>query len=158
MAVTAECPEGHRAPDQLPLLTLRTFQGLGEAAAQRGTEMTISCPPTERIAAVVVRALDQDDNPLADLPVRVRGEEITRTDEMGVAHFSLSPAPNATFRVQLDTEAVENIRPQNPGQSFTVPDANEYFVLNQAFEIRRRRRRRRRQQVEVGPTLPMRID
>jgi len=159
MAINAQCPEGHRAPEQLPLLTLRAFQGLGDAAAQRGIEMTIACPPSERIVAVAVRALDQDDEPLPDLPVRVRGQEIARTDASGVAHFSFSLRPNSTFRVQLDTDAVENIRPQNPGTTFTVPDANEYFVLNQAFERQRRRRRRRRRVEEpTGPVLPMRIN
>jgi hypothetical protein len=158
LAVNAQCPEGHRAPEQLPLLTLRAFQGLGEARA-RGIEMTIACPPSERIAAVVVRALDQDDSPLADLPVRVRGQEIARTDASGVAHFSFSLRPSSTFRVQLDTEGIANLRPQNPGTTFTVPDADDFFIMNQSFEVQRRRRRRvRATMAPTGPVLPMRIN
>ncbi len=158
MAVNAQCPEGHRAPEQLPLLTLRTFQGLGEEARQRGIEMTISCPPAERSAAVVIRALNQDDEPVPDLPVKVRGQELARTDESGVAHLSFSLRPNSTFRVLLDTEGLDDIRPQNPGTTFTVPDSDEYFVMNQTFHVQRRRRRRRRVVAPMAPPMPMRID
>jgi len=154
VAVSAQCPQGHRAPEQLPLLTLRSFRGVDPTAADRGIEMTIACPPSDRIAAVVIRASGQPD-----LPVMMRGREVARTDESGVAHLMLTESPNTTFRVELDTTEREDLRPQNPGATFTLPDSNEIFLYDQPFQIQQRRRRRRRPRpAPMGPTLPMRIN
>ncbi|MBW2465507.1 MAG: hypothetical protein JRH11_27925 [Deltaproteobacteria bacterium] len=144
MVIQAECPEGHRQPSQLPLLTLRAFQGLDPAAHARGIEMSIECPPAERHAVVVIRALDQDDKPVANLPVNVRGHEVARTNDGGVAHLHYAVPPNSTLRVNLGTDEVENIRPQNPGRTFSIADADEIYVLDQSFQRRVRRRRRGR--------------
>jgi hypothetical protein len=158
VAVGAECPEGYRTPDQIPLLTLRSFQAIDQRAAERGVEMTISCPPSERLAAFVVRTLDQDDEAIPDLPVRIRGEEIARTDANGVAHFQLELRPSTTLRLALDTSARTDVRPQNPGSTYTIPDQDEVFVMDQRFEITKRTRRRRRVVTET-PTamIPVRI-
>ncbi|MCS6799503.1 MAG: hypothetical protein NZ898_13435 [Myxococcota bacterium] len=156
--VAAECPPGHRTPSRLPPLTLRTFRGLDPRRAERGIEVAIDCPPAERVAAVVVRAAGQ-----SDLPVLLGGREVARTDAGGVAHFSLRMAPHATFRVRLDTSSRPDLAPQNPGATFTVPDADEVFLYDQPFEVRVRRRptRRPRRPPEPppppGPTLPIRI-
>lgn len=157
VAVNAQCPEGHRAPEPLPLLTLRSFRGLDPAAAERGIEMTISCPPAERTAAVVIRTGDEG----GDLPVLMGGREVTRTDESGVAHLVMQLRPHSTFRLQIDTSDRENLRPQNPGATFTVPDADEIFLYDQPFQVKRKRRRwhRRRREPETStPMLPMRIE
>lgn len=154
VAVNAQCPEGHRAPAQLPLLTLRTFRLLDPAAAERGIEMTIQCPPSERTAAVVIRTGEQ-----GDLPIHMNGREMARTDENGIAHLVLQLQPHATFRLNIDTSARENLQPQNPGATFTLGDADEIFLFDQPFQEKRRRRRwRPRRQAEPDtPMLPMRI-
>lgn len=161
MVIEGQCPEGHRQPLQLPLLTLRSFQGLDPVAHARGIEMTIECPPAERHAVVVVRARDQDDQPVTGLPVTVRGREVARTDDGGIAHLHYAVPPNSTLRVSLNTDEVENIRPQNPGRSFSVPDADEVFVLDQSFQRRTKRRRGRRRARMTAPVVrmgPIRID
>jgi hypothetical protein len=153
VTVNATCPAGHRPPEQLPLLTLRTFRPATEQAAARGIEMTISCPPAERLAAVVVRAQGGPD-----LPIVMRGREVARTDEQGVAHLLLKMRPNTTFQLQLDTSEQDKLRPQNPGFTFTLPDTDEIFLVNQRFqEERRRRTRRRPPPPPSGPVLPMRL-
>ena len=157
VAVNAQCPPGHRAPEQLPLLTLRTFRGLDPAAAERGIEMTVACPPAERTAAVVIRTGDEG----ADLPVMMAGREVARTDESGVAHLVMEMRPHSTFRLQIDTSANERLQPQNPGATFTVPDADEIFLYDQPFQVKQRRRRwrpRRREPEPPTPMLPMRIE
>ncbi len=165
LAISADCPEGHREPEQLPVLTLRSFQGLDPAARERGIEMSISCPPTERLAAVVIRALasvsgSADPVPVADLPVIMRGREVARTDAGGVAHLSFRMRPNSTFRLQMDTSARADLRPQSPGNTFTVPDANDVLLYDQPFEMRRRRRPPRRPPPPApeGPRIPTRLN
>lgn len=157
VAVSAQCPAGHRAPDQLPLLTLRSFRGLDPAAAERGIEMTIACPPAERTAAVVIRTGDEG----GDLPVVMGGREVTRTDASGVAHLVMEVRPHTTFRLQIDTSERENLQPQSPGATFTVPDDDQIFLYDQPFQVKRTRRRwrpRRRQPEPATPMLPMRIE
>lgn len=158
VTVNAECPEGYRAPEQIPLLMLRSFQAIDARAAARGIEMTITCPPAERLAAFVVRTLDQDDQAIPDLPITIRGEEVARTDASGVAHFHFKMRPATTLRISLDTSARDDVRPQNPGNTFTIPDQDEVFIMDQHFEVKRRTRRRRRQAPTVeAPMVPMRI-
>lgn len=156
VTVNAQCPEGHRAPEELPLLTLRTFRGLAPAAAARGIEVSIDCPPAERIAAVVIRAGENG----AGLPVTMSGRELARTDEHGIAHLVMRVQPHTTFRLRLDTSENEDLRPQNPGATFTVPDADEIFLFEQPFEVtqRRRRWRPRRRDLAATPMLPVRLE
>ena len=157
VAVSAQCPPGHRAPDQLPLLTLRTFRGLDPAAAERGIEMSIACPPAERTAAVVVRTGDEG----ANLPVTMGGREVARTDESGVAHLVMEMRPHSTFRLRIDTSGNDKLQPQNPGATFTVPDADEIFLYDQPFQVKQTRRRwrpRPREPEPPTPMLPMRIE
>lgn len=153
LSVHAQCPSGYRAPEPLPVLTLRSFQGLDPVAAERGLEMTISCPPSERTAAIVVRTGQPD------LPIRMRGQELARTDAAGVAHFALTLRPNTTFRLAIDTSLRTDLRPQNPSVSFTIPDADEVFLYDQPFETKRRPRRVRVRPAEPPPpALPTRIN
>ncbi|MEM9190063.1 MAG: hypothetical protein AAGF12_12845 [Myxococcota bacterium] len=154
--ITAQCPEGHRTPESLPMLTLRTFRSLDPAANARGIEVNIDCPPSERQAAVVIRAAGQ-----ANLPVLLRGRELTRTDENGVAHVLLTLEPNSSFRLELDTTSVPDLQPQSPGASFTLADADQIFLYDQPFQVKQRRRRPRRPRrprtPAPGPRLPMRL-
>jgi hypothetical protein len=153
VVVQAQCPEAYRPPASVPVLVLRSFHTNDPVVRERGIEFAIDCPPAERIAAVVIRAAGQ-----ADLPVKLRGQEIARTDRSGVAHLLLRLAPNSTFRVQLDTEGRE-LQPQNPGATFTVPDADQIFLYDQPFETKARRVRiRRRPPPPPAVRIPMRID
>jgi hypothetical protein len=149
VGVGAHCPEGHRQPDREPRLILRRFQGLDERAQQRGIEVTINCPPAVRTAAVVVRTGGK-----ANLPIKVRGREVGRTDRSGIAHLAFQRAPSTSFRVEIDTTAFADLRPQNPSMLITVPDRDEIFRFDQNFrekERRRARRRRRRPTPMMGP-------
>ncbi len=154
VAVNAVCPEGHRSPDQAQTHTLRRVQSLDPATSARGIEVSFECPPERRDAVVVVRTHDQ-----GGMPVLLDGREVTRTDESGAAHLHVAMLPGTSFQVRLDTEANNRLRPRNPSLTYTLPDHDEVFVLDQHFEEeappRRRRRRRRARQPAVR--LPMRI-
>src|SRR5690606_31900012 len=74
------CPDGHRPPREMPVLMLRRFTGLDRSAVARGLEVSIECPPAERVAALVL------STGLPDLPVVAQGVEVARTDADGIAH------------------------------------------------------------------------
>lgn len=156
VSVNAQCPEGHRSPDQAQVHTLRRVVSLDPAAQARGIQVSFDCPPEHREAVVIVRTHDQ-----TDLPVYVDGREVARTDESGIAHVHMpSMAPQTSFQVRLATAAVnDRLRPSEPTQTFTVPDHDQVFVFDQRFEEERpRRRRRRRRRREPPPVrLPIRI-
>ena len=155
-----KCPDGFRAPHTMPVLTLRRFQGLDPAAA--GIKVTIQCPPAERLAAVVLKA----GRP--DLPVLAQGREVARTDTDGVAHALMSMPPNSTFRVVVDTSAQPALRPQNPATTLTVADADEIFLIDQAFQVDEPppkpapkkkvvKKKVKKKVPEKGPTLPEKL-
>ncbi len=151
--VAATCPEGHRQPDA-QTYSLRRVQSLDPATAARGIEVSFTCPPERRNAVVVVRTHEQ-----GGVPVMLDGREVARTDPSGAAHLHVAMPPGTTFLVQLDTRHNDRLRPNSPSQSFTVPDRDEVFVLDQRFAeeqpppVRRRPVRRR----EPAVRLPIRI-
>lgn len=152
--VAATCPEGHRSPDQTQVHNLRRVQSLDPATSARGIEVTFDCPPERRDAVVVVRTHDQ-----TGVPVLLDGREVARTDESGAAHLHVAMAPGTTFQVLLDTRYNERLRPRSPTQSFTLPDRDEVFVLDQRFaeEAPPRVRRRRPRPEQHVVRLPVRI-
>ncbi len=153
LPVQATCPPHFRPPTDLPVLTLRSFRGLDPQIAERGIEVTIDCLPTRRTAAVVVRASGQ-----ADLPVRVRGREVARTDRSGAAHFMMNLSPHSTFRVDLDTTGHDTLRPQNPSATFTLADADEILLFDQAFqESKPHHHYHHHPRPPPGPHLPIRL-
>jgi hypothetical protein len=125
----AECPAGYRTPPTPPPLVLRQFRSVAvpgqPAAPPRGIEVTLQCPPTQRYAAVIVRA-----GGFAGIPVVMSGREVTRTDASGAAHFTLPLAPNTSFAVGLDTSANPNLKPASPTASFTIGDADDILVFD----------------------------
>lgn len=153
VSVSAVCPSGYRSPDQPQVHSLRHVQSLDPATARRGIEVTFDCPPEHRDAVVMVRTEGQ-----TGMPVLLDGREVARTDDSGAAHVHVAMAPGTSFQVLLDTRNNERLRPRSPSQTFTVPDHDEVFVLDQHFEEERPPRRRRRRRVQ-RPTvhLPMRI-
>lgn len=160
--IGATCPEGHRAPATLPMITLRRVVSLDPATAALGLQVSIACPPTQRHGVVVVRA--GGDQPQPNLPVMIDGREVARTDSSGVAHVALDMQPGQSFAVLLATNDFPNLRPQSPRQAFVFPDQDELFVFDQSFEVEepeRPRVRRSRPRPTPTPTpqpvLPVRI-
>ncbi|AKF11669.1 hypothetical protein [Sandaracinus amylolyticus] len=159
--IGATCPEGHRAPASLPMITLRRVVSLDPATAALGLQVSIACPPAQRHGVVVVRA--GGDQAHANVPVMIDGREVARTDASGVAHVALDMQPGQTFAVLLATNEFPNLRPQQPRQSFVFPDSDELFVFDQRFEVeappvvRRRSTRPRPQPQAPTPVLPVRI-
>jgi hypothetical protein len=154
VSVNAVCPAGYRSPEEPQMQNLRRVQSLDPATARRGIEVTFDCPPERRDAVVVVRTHDQ-----AGVPVMLDGREVARTDPSGAAHLHVAMAPGTTFQVLLDTRYNDRLRPRSPSQTFTIPDRDEVFVLDQHFEEeappRRHRPRARPRQRTVH--LPVRI-
>lgn len=154
VAYRVKCPPGHRDPDESPPLTLRQFLELDPAAAAaRGVEITVQCRPSDRLAAVVVRA-----GGIANIPVLMQGQPVALTDASGVAHLMLKLPPNTSFTMALDTSANPLIAPANPSQPFVVPDADEVLVFDAPL-IQHRAPVKRRRVVRQAPvfTGPLRI-
>ncbi|UJR82141.1 hypothetical protein [Sandaracinus amylolyticus] len=152
LAIAAECPAGHRSAEVADEIVVRAVESL------RGEEprlhYPIRCAPTERRVALLVRTGGE-----ADLPVRVAGREVARTDAAGAAQVVLAMAPGSAFRVTLGTEGDERLRPVDPVRAFTVGDRDEIVVLDQHFEHVRGRSGRRptpepEPEVEVAPEPP----
>jgi hypothetical protein len=122
-----KCPAGHRAPREMPALTLRRFIGLDPASAARGIRVSIECRPARRMAALVVRAGQPG------LPVLARGREVARTGPDGVAHALVTAPPGTTFRVVLDTTGWPRLRPQSPATTLAIADTDEVFLIDQGF-------------------------
>ncbi|MCB9623308.1 MAG: hypothetical protein H6723_08200 [Sandaracinus sp.] len=148
--ITHECPEGYTQPTDPQTLRLHSFRSLDQSA-RGGLSMALPCVPTERRVAFVVRT-----NGKADIPVRINGEEVARTNAAGFAYVVRNSAPGATFRVSLDASGQPDLRPQNPpAQQFTLGSRDDVFVLSQQFEVEapraapRRRRRPRQEPIRI---------
>ena len=152
VSLAVECPEGFRSPADLRPLRLQTFEGLSSDQERQVIRRTVTCLPTERAAAVVVRTVG-----FPGLPIIIRGREVARTDASGAAHFSLRLPPNRSVRIRIDTSARPELRPQNPESTIQMPDRDELFILDQPFELQDAPRRNRRRRAPSGPNLPVRI-
>ena len=157
------CPDGYREPREVPTLTLRRFTGLDPRVSSRGIAVSLECPPTTHLAALVVRTHQ------SDLPVLVHGREIARTDADGVANALLTMTPNSTFRVVIDTQDAPHLRPESPATTLTLPDDDQIFLVDQQFTVEappppphpvhhhRVRHRRHKKPQKPGPTGPERL-
>jgi hypothetical protein len=152
--VSAVCPDGHRSIEDAQVHNLRRVQSLDPATAARGIEVTFACPPEHRSAVVVVRTHDQ-----VGLPIMLDGREVARTDGSGAAHLAVVMTPGTAFQVLVDTRHNERLRPRSPTQTFTVPDHDDIFLVDQRFveEAPPRRVRRRPRTVAPASRLPQRI-
>lgn len=158
--IGATCPDGFRQPATLPMITLRRVVSLDPSTADRGLQVSIACPPTQRHGVLLVRAAGDDSR--ADVPVMIDGREVARTDASGVAHVPLAMEPGASFRVMLATATQPTLRPQDPVRTFTFPDSDELFLFAQDFSVEEPPRpiRRRRPRPTAAPEavrLPVRI-
>jgi len=141
--VEHDCPHGHVPPSAPKFLRLRSFDPVAESQSD-ALRITLRCQPEERHAVFIVRAKNG-----AELPVLLNGESVARTNRSGVAHFSTSARPGTDFIVELDTGSRPQLSPQRPKHLRTLPDANEIFVVNQSFELRKAPRRRGPQRTRI---------
>lgn len=135
-----ECPEGYRPTEEAKVLRLHHFESL-DPSVQAGLHMRVNCVPEQRRAVFVVRTGQPD------LPILLDGQEVARTNEVGVAHITREAPPNTAFRLKIDTSGNPRLRPQEPGMQFVLEGHDEVFAWDQRFEVEqppRRRRRRRR--------------
>jgi hypothetical protein len=130
------CPPGYRDPGEPKMLRVGDYRSIDEVSPP-AMQLTIRCPPTNRLAVIVVRA-DHGDG----LSVLLNDHVVAETNAAGVAHFSTSAPPGTELRVGLDTTERPHLVPRNPVRVFTIPDAPEAFVIDQSFETAKRRRRR----------------
>jgi hypothetical protein len=152
VSVQAECPEDYRKAEPLRPLKLRRFQGLDPETQERGLQMSISCPPSHRTAAVVVRADGRKD-----IPILRAGEELARTDAGGVTHLMFEFEPNTSFTLAMDTSDYPDLRPKDPTASFTLGDDDEIFEFDQEFKEKEKKRRRRWRPKPKDPSGPVRL-
>ncbi len=135
VTVEHDCPDGHEAPLGPKVFRLREFEGV-DPSGPLTMEISLRCRPEKRLVVFVVRA---KKGPY--LPVLLNGESVARTNGSGVAHFSVWAAPGTDYLVELDTRERSRIIPQSPTHLFTVPDADEIFVVNQSFDLAKQSRR-----------------
>ncbi len=125
--VTVRCPNGFQSPAQPLAVVLRSIGQLDQSQRGQGIETTAQCPPTQRIAAVVVRSRP-------NLPVIYDNREITRTDLQGVAHMIFRVSTNDTLRLRLNTNEQPFLRPANPELVVHTGSTDDVYVTAQNFE------------------------
>lgn len=138
-----DCPEGYRDPVEERILRVHPFEEVG-AAESGGMEITLRCPLREHIAGFVVRATNGPS-----LPVLLNGVEVTRTNHVGIAHFSRRGEPRTEYTVQLDTSSDSRLVPQHPTRVFTLGDQHQVFVVDQTFELARESPRKPRRKSHI---------
>ncbi len=149
--LSVHCPEGFTSPTQPVTVTLRSIEVLSHGQASSGIETTTECPPTQRIAAVILKAPNR-----ANLPVMYNGREITRTDPQGIAHMIFRVAPGDLLTFQLRTTDQPLLRPESPMLTLTAHPTDDVYVLSQNFELATAARVHRAHVAPRGP-FPMRI-
>jgi hypothetical protein len=129
--VWVKCPDGFDSPTKPTTVALRRLADPNKLA-----EYPVRCPPAERKVVVAVRS----DNG-ANLPVKYLNREIARTDPSGAATFMLNGKPGDHMEFTLDTseKANENLRPQNPTMSLVVDNKDNFYSLDQPFQVQRAR-------------------
>ncbi len=129
--VWVKCPEGFESPLKPTTVALRRLSDPNKLA-----EYPVQCPPAERKVIVALRS----DNG-ANLPVKFLGREIAHTDQSGAATFMLTGKPGDHMDFLLDTteKGNENLRPQSPTVSVVVDNKDNYYALDQPFQIQKTR-------------------
>lgn len=127
--LTVRCPDGFTSPAQPIAVVLRSTISLGDGGRNAGIETTAQCPPSQRIAAVIVRTPNR-----ANLPILYNGHEITRTDLQGIAHMIFRVAPREAISFRIDTSGQPNLRPQNPLLTVTTREGDDVYVASQSFD------------------------
>jgi hypothetical protein len=127
--VWVKCPEGFDSPSKPTTVALRRLSGTKLA------EYPVACPPAER---KVVVALRSDGGP--NLPIKYMNRDVARTDVSGAATFMLTGKPGEHMDFTLDTSEKGNemLRPQNPTVSLVVDQKDNYYSLDQPFQVQKR--------------------
>lgn len=127
--VTIVCPAGFVSPAQPLPVTLRSALALDRAQRNAGVETTVQCPPTQRIAAVVIRTPNR-----ANLPIEYEGHEITRTDAQGVAHMIFRVDAAQPIALRINTTQQPQLRPASPPVTINTRDADDVYVKTVEFD------------------------
>lgn len=144
--LSVRCPDGFVSPAQPVPVVLRSTVALDRAQRGSGIETTAQCPPSQRIAAIVVRTPNR-----GNLPILYNGREITRTDLQGVAHMIFRVAPRETVQLRINTDAYPLLVPRNPLLTVTTREGDDVYVASQSFEEEAPRPAPRRPSVSRGP-------
>lgn len=129
LELTVRCPNGFTSPANPVSVVLRSTIALDRTQQAAGIETTAECPPSHRIAAVVVRTPNR-----GNLPILYNGHEITRTDLQGIAHMIFRVAPREAIALRIDTSSQPNLRPQNPLLTVTTREGDDVYVTSQNFD------------------------
>lgn len=127
--LTIRCPDGFTSPAQPVAVVLRSTIALDRAQRGAGIETTAQCPPSQRIAAIVVRTPGR-----GNLPIQHNGREITRTDLQGVAHMIFRVAPRETIQLRINTDGYPQLVPRNPVLTVTTREGDDVYVASQNFD------------------------
>jgi len=130
MGIAITCPQGYAPGKSEPVVILRSIQGLG-GEERRPISHSLACNPSKRDAVVLVHVAGD----VAQLPVKIDGQVVGKTDGLGFAHFHLRSDPGTRFEVQLDTSSDEKLMPQNPKQSFEVAKNDDLVVFEKSFKL-----------------------
>jgi hypothetical protein len=143
LELSVVCPDGYRSPSKGLTVRLRA-----PAEREKWPEYSVLCPPRQRRLVLAVRAQGG-----ANLPVRVLGEEVSRTDTDGVAHVLLVVSPGETIVVKLDTSAWPHasLMPRDPELKVIVPDHDQVVLFDQPFSHPAPPARTRKRREPVGP-------
>jgi len=152
VAFVAKCPPGHEAARSKDELLLRNMQQASEDSSVE-LRVGITCPRSQRLAALIVRADGR-----GGLPVLINGERRAVTDKSGVAHIALRMPPGTPLRAELDTAKHSKLQPQNPQHVFAIGEEDAVVVFDQPFSTKRRKRVRKATAEEPVVKRPVRID
>lgn len=147
--VTVRCPNGFTSPATPLPVVLRSTIALDRGQRERGSgiETTVECPPSHRVAAVIIRTPGR-----GNIPIVYDNQVITRTDPQGVAHMIFRVAPSQQLQFRLDTSGYPQLRPANPTVTVNTRANDEVYVATQNFEeLVERRTVRRSGPVRTGP-------
>jgi len=127
--IFVKCPDGFESPTKPITIRLQRLADPNKLA-----EYPVLCPPAERKVVVAVRAENG-----ANLPIKYLGRDIARTDPSGAATFMLSGKPGDHLDFTLDTSEKGNelLRPQNPALSVVVDGKDNYYALDQPFQVQK---------------------
>jgi hypothetical protein len=141
--LSVACPAGHRSPADPLSVRLRPL-----VAREQRPEYRVRCSPLTRRLVLAIRA-----NGGHDMPVRVLGSEIARTNGDGLAHALLEVAPGETLTVALDSSLAPHaaLMPRDPELKIVMPEHDEVVLFEQTFTQPAPPRRARKRPEPVGP-------
>jgi hypothetical protein len=155
LGIEVQCPQGYATPTDKDVVILRSIRGLA-GEERRPISHALACQPVKRDAVVLVHA----SGDVAELPVKIDGQVVGKTDGLGFAHFHLRSDPGSRFEVAIDTSSNEAIMPKNPMQAFQVDERDELFVFEKSFKLPPKPKpKRRRRRVKLAPKVhrPVRL-